>query len=99
MNPLRWLDMTYHPPLGMGVSLGQLKVIVAAVLFTVGGDRVFRHRHPKPLAVTQDSALSHQTQKQSTHPGVRKRSPTKLCGLSVDMPITDVSLRSGRAHR
>ena len=33
--------------LGIVVSLGHLKVIVAAVLFTFGGYRFFRHRHPK----------------------------------------------------
>jgi len=33
--------------LGMVVSLGHLKLIVAAVLFAFGGYRFFRHRHPK----------------------------------------------------
>jgi hypothetical protein len=33
--------------LGMLVSLGHLKVIVAGALFAFGGYRVFRHRHPK----------------------------------------------------
>jgi len=31
---------------GMGVSLGHLKVIVAADLFAFGGYRFIRHRHP-----------------------------------------------------
>jgi hypothetical protein len=33
--------------LGMVVSLGHLKLIVAAALFAFGGYRFFRHRHPK----------------------------------------------------
>jgi hypothetical protein len=33
--------------LGMGISLGHLKFIVAAALFAFGGYRLFRHRHPK----------------------------------------------------
>jgi hypothetical protein len=33
--------------LGMVVSLGHLKLIVAAVLFVFGGYRFIRHRHPK----------------------------------------------------
>jgi threonine/homoserine/homoserine lactone efflux protein len=33
--------------LGMVVSLGHLKLIVAAALFAFGGYRLFRHRHPK----------------------------------------------------
>jgi hypothetical protein len=33
--------------LGMIVSLGRLKLIVAAALFAFGGYRFFRHRHPK----------------------------------------------------
>ena len=33
--------------LGMVISLGHLKLIVAAVLFAFGGYRLFRHRHPK----------------------------------------------------
>jgi hypothetical protein len=33
--------------LGMVVSLGHLKLIVATALFTFGGYRLFRHRHPK----------------------------------------------------
>ena len=33
--------------LGMIVSLGRLKLMVAAALFAFGGYRFFRHRHPK----------------------------------------------------
>lgn len=33
--------------LGMGLSLGHLKLIVAAALFAFGGYRFIRHRHPK----------------------------------------------------
>ena len=33
--------------LGMVISLGHLKLIVAAALFAFGGYRLFRHRHPK----------------------------------------------------
>jgi hypothetical protein len=33
--------------LGMIVSLGRLKLIVAVALFAFGGYRFFRHRHPK----------------------------------------------------
>jgi hypothetical protein len=33
--------------LGMVVSLGHLKLIVAAALFAFGGYRLFRHRHPR----------------------------------------------------
>ena len=33
--------------LGMVISLGHLKLIVAVALFAFGGYRLFRHRHPK----------------------------------------------------
>lgn len=33
--------------LGLAVSPGRLKLIVAAALFALGGYRVFRHRHPR----------------------------------------------------